>query len=117
MVFKIAGYPALCPARRLPSDLESQKLRGLPLTALPSNKSHFFPLSCPCSSHLLLPEVLVLGVDDPDSPFDGQQPAELVVRHHGRGEPALTALSPRSSRSAPAARRRPDLTKGGGATA
>lgn len=85
----------------------------------------FSPLSDAAPPHLLLPEGLVLRVDHPDSPFDGQQPPELVVSHHGRRprrrSPSLppsaaAASAPAHRRSAPAAAPRPDLTAGGGAT-
>lgn len=83
-------------------------------TTFPLQKPHFFPLSDPAPPHLLLPEGLVLRVDHPDSPFDGQEPPELVVSHHGPGGPSSARAH---RRSATAAAPRPDLTGGGGATA
>lgn len=83
-------------------------------TTFPLKNPHFFPLSDPAPPHLLLPEGLVLRVDHPDSPFDGQEPPELVVSHHGPGGPSSARAH---RRSATAAAPRPDLTGGGGATA
>lgn len=92
---------------------------ALPNPSLSSQTPPPFPLSNPAPPHLLLPEGLVLRVDHPDSPFDGQQPSELVVSHHGRcprPPPPATASARAHPRSAPAAAPLPNLTGGGGAT-
>lgn len=106
---RLAASPQARRAGRCVCEGGVSQTHRVPLKKPPKTETHnrpLSPLSDAAPPHLLLPEGLVLRVDHPDSPFDGQQPPELVVSHHGRRprrrSPSLPPSLPRRPPPQPA---------------